>query len=85
MAIQNPHLQVLRLAQVQLGTHPALSAEGLWIFFTNCPQLHTVVYTASRGARKTEGAVSSCVLLKKALRAKFPSLKDLVYSIDVSS
>ena len=85
MAIQNPHLRVLRLEQTQLDTHPAISAEGLLIFLRNCPLLHTVVYTVSHGARKTEGAVPSCALLLKALRATFPNLKDLFYTIDVSS
>eukprot|EP01032_Pedospumella_encystans_P008468 gene8468-10049_t len=65
LAVQNPHLNVLRLEQTQLGTQPAMSAEGLWIFLKHCPHLHTIVYTASRSARKTESYVLllSCIAL----------------------
>ena len=86
IALQNPQLKVLYLQQIIHDKNdalvPAISTEGLWIFLTLCPLLHTIKYTASNRGIK-DNTISICPLLRKSLFMSFPNLKSLVYSVIV--
>ncbi len=85
IALQNPQLQVLSVKQTisVSNTIPVLSADGLWTFLAHCPQLHSVVYSATRQGQTVDSAAPMSGLLKRSLCRVFPHLKILTYSLIV--
>jgi len=85
MALQNPQLQVLNVQQIlsKSNTIPVLSADGLWTFLAHCPQLHSVVYSATRQGQTVDSVAHLSALLKRSLCRAFPHLKNLTYSLVV--
>ena len=85
IALQNPRLKVLSVKQTLSGSNdfPVLTADGLWIFLAHCPQLHSVVYSATHQGKSTDRAEHVSALLKKSLCKLFPNLRNLTYSLVV--
>lgn len=85
IALQNPNLKVLSVKQSLSGSNdfPVLTADGLWIFVANCPQLHSVIYSATHLSKTEDSTEHVSALLKKSLCKLFPNLKNLTYSLVV--